>query len=133
MTYVNQLFIWIQELQIQSQDNLVDGVIEENVKNNPFNMLEYSSPLVQVSVPHIKLTNFPKIVENLKNMEVVNPKALKYSDFGHGSCCKEIIIFAKIEADLTKKYINFTSTENFVPILQSLQKEIIFLRSYSSI
>lgn len=30
----------------------------------------------------VKLTNLPKFVENLKNLEVVNLTALKYSDLG---------------------------------------------------
>ena len=83
-------------------------------------MLEYSSLLLHVSVSHVKLTGLPKFVENLESMEVVNIAALKYSDFGHESCCKEGIILANIEANMTKEYIDFISTENFTRTPQSL-------------
>lgn len=65
-------------------------------------MLEYFSLVVRVSVPHIKLTDTAKFVENLKSKKVVNLTSLKYSSFGYESCYEEVIILAKIETNMTK-------------------------------
>lgn len=56
-------------------------------------------------------------------MKAINLAALKFSDFGHESRCKEWIILAKIEVDTTKEYIDSIDIKIFVYTLQVQEKK----------